>query len=144
MITHSVDQYKNEKVYTIGTEKTQINYFNTSGWGDIKLYRTLFKSNTPDVSALQGYQQFLDTSGRDMKRTALIKSFIEQDIKESSTSAAVGSDAETLLSLYGVSSINSTIPLTTQKFNKISEQHEADISIYTYNNDDVLPILSSP
>lgn len=144
VITHSVDQYKNEKVYTIGTEKTQINYFNTSGWGDIKLYRTLFKSNTPDVSALQGYQQFLDTSGRDMKRTALIKSFIEQDIKESSTSAAVGSDAETLLSLYGVSSINSTIPLTTQKFNKISEQHEADISIYTYNNDDVLPILSSP
>ena len=72
VLTHSVDQYKNEKVYTIGTEKHRSIIFNTSGWGDIKLYRTLFKSNTPDVSALQGYQQFLDTSGRDMKRTSLI------------------------------------------------------------------------
>lgn len=143
-INDTTENYWTNKTYTIGTERTQNSFFLSSGWSNMSPFRTLKDTHTPDVSALQGFQQFLDTSGRDMMRTALIKSFIQQDIKESSTSAAVGTDAETLLSLYGVRSIHSTIPLSTQKYQKITEHREADISKYIYKNENVLPILYSP
>ncbi len=128
---------------TIGGESLYNSIYQTQGWvrmnnQDRPSY-TLRNTFTPDKNSLWGISQIHDYSGRELKRSKIMSDLLAQAMAIGNSYATISATGEKLLSLYGISNVISTLPLTHTALSQKAALSHPRAEITLFDNPHSLP-----
>lgn len=128
------------RVFTIGEEKVQQEFFATKGWVDIKPYYELRNGIAPLSNMLWDVPQHGIYAGRFLLRPTVIDQLLNmQAISIKSGEATMSATAHTLLNIFSVTNVLSFLPLTHLGLEPTYSYTNNGVSLQLYNNPTVLP-----
>lgn len=112
--------------------------FTTQGWDNYLYYRDLYRNGfTPDANALFGVSQHEVYIGRNLYRSDLGNTLLQQTLSTSETQATLSSDVA--LNLFGIKTVLSFVPVTSDTLVLTQEGNSAAGSLRMYDNPGALP-----
>lgn len=133
-----IEPPSNTTVFTIGYAAIHNKEFTTQGWGNHLYYRDLYRNGfTPDANAFFGVRQHEVYIGRNLYRSDLGNTLLQQTLSTSETQATLSSDV--VLNLFGIKTVLSFVPVTSNTLVLTQEGNSAAGSLRMYDNPGALP-----